>query len=212
LFEASSTNIAYEAGKTYGKFLNDLHDLNVDEIFETIPEFHNYSNRIKQFKESIQYNAFNRSNKCEREIEITFKKLDYIHTFYALKLPTRVVHSDTKITNILFDSRSFKGMLVIDLDIAMPGSTLFDYGDMVRSFTNTLNEDDPDLESIKVKLDIFEYVTKGFLESTKYFMLKSESEHMILGAKIAVLVQAIRNLTDYLNGDIYYKINYEKMK
>jgi len=209
LFEANTTDIAYEAGKTYGKFLNDLHDLSVDEIYETIPEFHNYANRIKQFKDSIQYNAYERSKKCVKEIEITFEKLDYIHTFYALKLPIRVIHSDTKVTNILFDSRSNKGRLVIDLDIAMPGSTLFDYGDMIRSFTNTLKEDDPDLDSIHVKPDIFEYVTKGFLESTKYFLLKNESEHMILGAKIAILVQAIRNLTDYLNGDIYYKINYE---
>jgi len=210
LFKANNSNIAYEAAKTYGKFLKDIHDLSVDEIYETIPEFHNYSNRIKQFKNSIQFNAFGRSKKCLKEIEITFQKLDYINTFYALNLPIRVIHSDTKIDNILFDSRSLGGRLVIDLDIAMPGSILFDYGDMIRSFTNTLKEDDPDLNSINVKSDIFEYVTKGFLESTKYFMQKKESEHMLLGAKLVILIQAIRNLTDYLNGDIYYKINYEK--
>jgi serine/threonine protein kinase len=209
LSEANTTDIAYEAAKTYGKFLNDLHDLNINEIFETIPEFHNYSNRIKQFKDSLQFNAFERSAKCKKEIETTFEKIDYIHTFYALKLPLRVIHSDTKIDNILFDSNSFSGRLVIDLDIAMPGSILFDYGDMIRSFTNTLKEDDPDLNSIKVKLDIFEFVTKGFLESTKYFMQQNESEYMLLGAKLVILVQAIRNLTDYLNGDIYYKINYD---
>jgi hypothetical protein len=209
LYEADDTAIAYEAGKTYGQFLNDLHDLSIDEIYETIPMFHNYSNRIKQFKDSLNTNAFERSKKCNREIDVTFKKIDFIHTFYALELPIRVIHSDTKITNILFDSRSLTGRLVIDLDIAMPGSTLFDYGDMIRSFTNTLKEDDPDIDSIHVKQDIFEFVTKGFLESTKCFMIKNESDNMILGAKIAILVQAIRNLTDYLNGDIYYKIDYE---
>jgi hypothetical protein len=124
-------------------------------------------------------------------------------------LPYRVIHSDTKIDNILFDASTLTGRLVIDLDIAMPGSILFDYGDMIRSLTNTLKEDDPDLNSIDVKLDIFEYVTKGFLEATKTFAQDKEVENMILGPKLAILVQAIRNLTDYLNGDIYYKINYE---
>jgi hypothetical protein len=209
LYKANNSNIAYEAAKTYGKFLRDIHDLSVNEIYETIPKFHNYSNRIAQFEDSIQFNAFERSKKSLKEIEITYQKLNYIYTFYALKLPIRVIHSDTKIDNILFDSRSLGGRLVIDLDIAMPGSILFDYGDMIRSFTNTLKEDDPDLKSINVKLDIFEYVTKGFIESTKLFMQKKESEHMLLGAKLVILIQAIRNLMDYLNGDIYYKIDYE---
>jgi hypothetical protein len=81
---------------------------------------------------------------------------------------------------------------------------------MIRSFTNTLEEDDPNLKSIKVDINIFEHVTKGFLGSTKPFILKKEVENLLLGAKLVILIQAIRNLTDYLNGDIYYKIDYDK--
>jgi len=209
LYESYNSVIAYEAAKTYGNFLSNLHDLNVNGIYETIPEFHNYSNRITQFNNSIQNNKYERSKTCQKEIDTIFQKLKYIETFYKLSLPRRVIHSDTKIDNILFDSDTLAGRLVIDLDIAMPGSILFDYGDMIRSLTNTLKEDDPDLNSIDVKLDIFEYVTKGFLEATKTFAQDKEVENLILGPKLAILIQAIRNLTDYLNGDIYYKINYE---
>ena len=91
----------------------------------------------------------------------------------------------------------------------MPGSVLYDYGDMIRSFTNTLQEDDPNLDEVDVKLDIFEQLTRGFLESTKSFISDKEAENLILGAKLVILIQAIRNLTDYLLGDVYYKTNYE---
>ncbi len=210
LFEANDPLVAYEAAKSYGKFLNDIHDLNISEIFETIPGFHNYVNRISQLNESIKNNNSDRLKFCQKEKEIISDKQKYIFQFYDLKLPIRVIHSDTKITNILFDAESRKGKLVIDLDISMPGSILYDFGDMVRSFTNTLQEDDPDVSSIDVKSDIFEQLTRGFLESTKPFILEKESKNLLLGAKLVVLIQAIRNLTDYLKGDVYYKTNYEE--
>jgi thiamine kinase-like enzyme len=209
LFEADDPVIAYEAAKSYGKFLNDIHDLNISEIYETIPGFHNYANRISQLNESIRIDNSERLRFCQKETEIILDKQKYISLFYELKLPIRVIHSDTKITNILFDADSYKGKLVIDLDISMPGSILYDFGDMVRSFTNTLQEDDPDLSSIDVKSDIFEQLTRGLLESTKPFILEKETNNLLLGAKLVVLIQAIRNLTDYLQGDVYYKINYE---
>lgn len=209
LFSADEPIIAYEAAKSYGKFLKDIHELPIDEIYETIPKFHNYSNRILQFKNSIEANKKDRLKVCNKERDLIFQKQKYIDTFYELNLPKQVIHSDTKLTNILFDAESYHGRLVIDLDIAMPGSILFDYGDMIRSFTNTLQEDDPNLSEIDVKLDIFESITKGFLESTKSFISEKEAGNLLLGAKLAVLIQAIRNLTDYLFGDVYYKINYE---
>jgi hypothetical protein len=210
LFEANDPIISYEAARSYGNFLNDLHDLNPLEIYETISEFHNYSNRILQLNESIKADSHERLKFCRKEMELIFDKQKYIDLFYNLKLPIRVIHSDTKITNILFDAESNKGKLVIDLDISMPGSILYDFGDMVRSFTNTLQEDDPDLSSIDVKLDIFEQLTRGFLESTKPFIDAKEANNLLLGAKVVILVQAIRNLTDYLLGDVYYKTNYEE--
>lgn len=210
LFEADNPAIAYEAARSYGKFLNDISDLSTAEIFETIPGFHNYSNRILQLDESVKADSHKRLKYCQKEQNLILDKQKYIDLFYNLKLPVRVIHSDTKITNILFDSDSYKGRLVIDLDISMPGSILYDFGDMVRSFTNTLQEDDPDLSSINVKIDIFEQLTRGFLESTKPFIDIKETNNLLLGAKLVVLIQAIRNLTDYLQGDVYYKTNYEE--
>jgi hypothetical protein len=209
LYTADNSNIAYEAALSYGNFLHDLHDLNVSEIYETIPGFHNYANRITLLKKAIHENTHNRLGKCQKEIDIIKKRLHYIDTFYALNLPMRVIHSDTKIDNILFDVYTMKGRLVIDLDISMPGSILYDYGDMIRSFTNALKEDDPDLNAIDVKLDIFEHVTRGFIESTNSFIQEKELGNLILGAKLIILIQAIRNLTDYLFGDIYYKTDYK---
>jgi hypothetical protein len=210
LFEADDPLIAYEAARSYGKFLNDVSDLNTSEIYETIPGFHNYSNRIAQFNESIKTDNNKRLKFCRKEKKVILDKQKYIFLFYKLQLPIRVIHSDTKITNILFDADTYIGRLVIDLDISMPGSILYDFGDMVRSFTNTLKEDDPDLSSVDVKFDIFEQLTRGFLESTKPFIVEKEINNLLLGAKLVVLIQAIRNLTDYLFGDIYYKTNYEE--
>jgi hypothetical protein len=209
LYKASSPDIAYEAAKTYGTFLGDLRDLPVSEVYETIPEFHNYANRISQLKEAIRGNSHDRLKICQKEINTILQRTKYIDAFYALELPISVIHSDTKLTNILFDARTLKGRMVIDLDIAMPGSILFDYGDMIRSFTNTLEEDDPDLKSIDVDQIVFEQITRGFLESAISFIQKKELDNLLLGAKVVILVQAIRNLADFLNGDIYYKIDYE---
>jgi len=210
LFMADKPEIAYEAAKSYGKFLKDIHDLNTSEIHETIPGFHSYSNRISQLNESIKANNKSRLKYCQKEKQLIIEKQKYIDLFSNFKLPIRIIHSDTKITNILFDSESYQGRLVIDLDLSMPASILYDFGDMVRSFTNTLQEDDPNLAAVDVKLDIFEQLTKGFLESTKSFISDKEAENLLLGAKVVILIQAIRNLTDYLLGDVYYKTNYEE--
>ena len=209
LYKAHSPEIAYEAAKTYGAFLGNLRDLPVSEIFETIPKFHNYANRIVQLKDSIQTNAGNRLNICKTEVEKALRLSKYIEEFYNLDLPISVIHSDTKLTNILFDADTLKGKMVIDLDIAMPGSILFDYGDMIRSFTNTLEEDDPHLDMIHVQRDIFEQISRGFLESARSYVKKKEVDNLLLGAKVVILVQAIRNLADFLNGDIYYKTDYD---
>ena len=209
LYAVPNPEVAYEAARTYGNFLYDLHDLEVSEIQETIPGFHNYKNRTLQLQKSIKTNYRNRIIKCRQEIDDINKRLRYIDAFYDLGLPLRVIHSDTKIDNILFDADTLKGRLVIDLDISMPGSILYDFGDMIRSFTNTLKEDDPNLNAIEVKMDIFEQISRGFLESTSSFILEKERNNLVLGAKVIILIQAIRNLTDYLNGDIYYKTDYE---
>jgi len=210
LFSTDDPEIAYEAATNYGKFLHDLHDLNPAEICETIANFHNYKNRIVQLTDAIKSNVADRLRYAENERDIVHNKLHLIERYYNLNMPIRVIHGDTKITNILFDAHSYKGKLVIDLDISMPASILYDYGDMVRSFTNTLEEDNPALDLIDVKRDIFEHLTRGFLQSTSSFATETEKANLLLGAKLVILIQAIRNLTDYLKGDVYYKIDYDR--
>jgi aminoglycoside phosphotransferase (APT) family kinase protein len=200
---------AREAARAFGNFLKRLQGLNPEDVYETIHNFHNYRDRIRKLEKSVYENSHDRKKHCPDELKFIYDRLNYVDEFYALPLPTRIIHSDTKIDNILFDDRLEKAVCVIDLDIAMPGSILFDYGDMVRSYTNRVREDEGDMSKIGVNQAVFYNLTLGFLEETIPMMTEAEIRNLLLGAKIAILIQAIRNLTDYLMGDVYYKINYE---
>ena len=200
---------ALEASRAFGNFIRRLNDLETQEVKETIKDFHNYQSRIIKLNEAARKDEMSRKIHCREELDFIEKRLPYINKFYSLSLPIRIIHSDTKIDNILFDRQLERAVCVIDLDIAMPGSVLYDYGDMVRSYTNKVKEDDPDLSLIELEHDILYYLTRGFLEETMSLLTKQEIKNLILGAKIVILLQAIRNLTDFLMGDVYYKINYE---
>ncbi len=200
---------AREAAKAFGNFLNRLDQLDPGLVFETIDNFHNYRSRIQKLNAAVKKDDLARKQHCKKELDFIENRFHYIESFYALSLPIRVIHSDAKIDNILFDGSLKKAVCVIDLDIAMPGSILYDYGDMVRSYTNKMKEDSPDLSLVKIDQEVFFQLTKGFLEETKALMSDSELKNLILGPKMIILIQAIRNLTDYLLGDVYYKIQYE---
>jgi aminoglycoside phosphotransferase (APT) family kinase protein len=146
---------ALEAARAFGNFIKRLDDLDTRKVKETIKDFHNYQSRIIKLRNAAREDTRSRTNHCDKELDFIEKRFHYINTIYSLNLPVRVIHSDTKIDNILFDSELKKAVCVIDLDIAMPGTVLYDYGDMVRSYTNTLKEDDPDLSGIEIDHDIF---------------------------------------------------------
>ncbi len=207
--QISDPNLAYEAAKAFGNYIYRLADLNPGILFETIDSFHNYRKRVHTFKDAIETDRCQRLKSCAEEVRIVEERLQYIDQFYSLEIPLRIIHSDTKIDNILFDDQLKNAICVIDLDISMPGSILFDFGDMVRSFTNSTKEDDPNFDLIKLNLEIFHLITRGFIEETFSILTHTEKEHLLLGARLAILVQAIRYLTDYLSGDIYYKIQYD---
>ncbi|GAI37229.1 unnamed protein product, partial [marine sediment metagenome] len=124
------------------------------------------------------------------------------------KIPVRVTHNDTKINNVLMDRETLKGLCVIDLDTVMPGTVLSDFGDMVRTFTNSVNEDVPDVLKVKMRLNIFRAMAEGYLSEANDFLTPVEKSNLVYGGKLITLMQGIRNLTDYLKGDVYYKINY----
>lgn len=199
---------ALEAAKAFGNFLKRLDQLDPRLVYDTIENFHNYRSRIQKLEMAVEKDDHARKQHCKEEIDFINNRIHYIESFYSLSLPLRVIHSDAKIENILFDGPVKKAVCVIDLDIAMPGSILYDYGDMVRSYTNKMKEDSPDLSMIKIDQEVFYQLTKGFLEETKTLMSDSELKNLILGPKMIILIQAIRNLTDYLMGDVYYKIQY----
>jgi thiamine kinase-like enzyme len=203
---------AYEAAKMFGKFSNYLSDLDIKQIHVTIPDFHNIVKRYETLKLSIEKDEVNRVSECRKEIDFALdrKYLCNIITnlLSEVKIPIRVTHNDTKINNVLMDRKTLKGLCVIDLDTVMPGTVLSDFGDMVRTFTNSVNEDVPDISKIKMRLNIFRAMAEGYISEAKDFLTSLEKSYLVYGSKLITLIQGIRNLTDYLKGDVYYKIDY----
>lgn len=203
---------AYAAAKAYGKFQKYLSDFNVDKCHITIEGFHNLSNRIKYLEDVIQKDPNKRLQYVQHEIN-QLENYYYIKTeFEKLKykdLPIRITHNDTKINNIMLDKETNEGICVIDLDTVMPGIILNDFGDMVRTFTSPALEDEKDFSKIEMRLKIFNALVEGYLEETINILTNDEINNLVLGSKIILFEQAIRFLTDYLAGDMYYKIDYD---
>ena len=207
-------SLAFEAASLFGRFIHELSDLPPGEIGITIPDFHDLGKRYLSFRQAIQSGLPDRKRKAAREIEI-LEHHDGLSTWYdtlvsEYGLPERVCHKDTKINNVLIDMQTRKAVCVIDLDTVMPGSILSDFGDMVRTITNNAEEDEPDTEKVFSNIRIFESLAKGFLRETLPMLKKVEADNLVFGAKYLTCMQAVRFLTDYLNGDVYYKTKYEE--
>jgi len=212
-FDVAETEAqAYEAAKMFGRFGNYLSDLDVKQIHVTIPDFHNIVKRYETLKLSIEKDEVNRVGECSEEIDFALDRKYLCNIITNLlkesKIPVRVTHNDTKINNVLMDRETLKGLCVIDLDTVMPGTVLSDFGDMVRTFTNSVNEDVPDVSKVKMRLNIFRAMAEGYLSEANDFLTPVEKSNLVYGGKLITLMQGIRNLTDYLKGDVYYKIDY----
>lgn len=203
---------AYEAAKAYGKFQKYLSDFDTSQCYITIKNFHNLSNRIKIFEEAIRLDSKKRIEGITQEIEIAKSYIFLKDEYENLKkknLPMRITHNDTKINNIMLQNESNKGLCVVDLDTVMPGIILNDFGDMVRTFTSPALEDAKDFSKVKMRLPIFDALVKGYLEELNNYLTQDEINNLVLGSKIIVYEQAIRFLTDYIAGDVYYKVEYD---
>ncbi len=209
--EVSSTDLAYEAGRAIARFQSYLTDLDPKEIADTIPHFHNTSKRIIDLQESIDRDAFHRKQEVEDLIHIAKQYECFIQDIdrdiQSGIIPTRLVHNDTKISNILFD-QDHKAICMIDLDTCMQGSVLHDFGDALRSGTNTGTEDSP--ANVSMSLELFEGYTKGYLSIAKTFLEEVELHHLAYAGILITYEQFIRFLADYLNGDSYYEIQHQK--
>lgn len=212
-FEEITPELSFEAGKAFGDFQFMLADLPEGALGETIPNFHNMEFRLQQFHEAVEANAANRLNEVQdlvNEIEKRAKAMCIQEELYREgKLTKRTNHCDTKVNNILFDENG-KVLCVIDLDTVMPGFVLSDIGDFIRTGANAGAEDDENLDRVFVNMDIFKSYTRGYMETAKAFLTPTEISLLPYGGRLLTYMQTVRFLTDYINGDTYYKIKSPK--
>jgi len=211
---AENPEIAFEAAKAFGYFQKNLIDLYPDDFFPVIKGFHNLEKRMKTFKTIVEGNPENRNQfaspeiafvKAHGHLSIRLKEL-----LESSQIPIRVVHNDTKINNVLLDKDTLKGIAVVDLDTIMPGTVLFDFGDMVRTFISPAEEDEQDLSKVELRLNIFEAIASGYLSELKDLLTKAEINNLVFGGKVMTFMIGLRFLTDFLQGDIYFKTTREK--
>lgn len=209
-FNAVTPQYAYQAGKSFGNFQSMLSDIPGEPLGETIPNFHNMENRLDSFRVAVKRNFAGRLAEVAElvaEIEKRAKEMCQCERLFREgKLPKRINHCDTKVNNMLFDNEG-NVLCVIDLDTAMPGFVMSDFGDFMRTAGNTGKEDDTNLDNVNFNMEIFKSYTKGYLESAKSFLSPIEIELLPFGARLLTYMQLVRFLADYLNGDTYYKIN-----
>ena len=204
----------YCAGETFGHFQMLLDDYPAETLHETIQDFHNTPKRVEALKEAIKNDIAGRASSVQKEIEFSLKCADEFASVAVdeLKkgtLPLRVTHNDTKINNILFDESTSKAICVIDLDTVMPGSSLYDFGDALRMGASTGAEDETNLDLVNFDVEAFKSFTKGYLSQMKDKLSPKEIELLPFSAKLLTYECGIRFLTDYLNGDTYFKIHRE---
>ncbi len=199
-------------GAAFGEFQNQLTDFDASQLVETINNFHNTADRYRIFEEAVERDAVGRAGTVKEEIEFARARKADSEVLVGLlaegKLPLRVTHNDTKLNNLLFDETDLRAVCVIDLDTVMPGLVHYDFGDSIRFGASTAAEDEKDLSKVEMDISLFEKYTEGFLSACGGRLTETELEYLAFGAKLMTYECGIRFLTDYLNGDTYFKIHY----
>lgn len=202
---------SYEAAKQFGKFTRLLNDFDPTTLKYTLPDFHNLSLRIAQFKSALKTTEAVRLVKAALEIKLIIKheNIDKIYNriIRDKEIPLRVIHHDTKINNVLFDSDD-KGLCVIDLDTVMPGYFISDVGDMMRTYLSPVNEEEQDLNKIHIRQENIKAIYDGYMEEMGSVLTDAEKALFFYAGEFMMYMQAVRFLTDYLNGDVYYHTTY----
>jgi len=206
-----TTDQAFSGGMAFGQFQKQLSDLDPTTIVEVLPNFHNIEFRMNNLREAIANDRVNRVAEVQDLLDYIFEREDKMRTILELgranKLPLRITHNDTKFNNVLLDSND-QVQCVIDLDTVMPGYVAYDFGDAIRTIINSAAEDEADLSKIVLNVPLFEAFTAGYLSEAKEFLNETEVESLIHGVHLLPYMQAVRFLTDYIDGDTYYKIAY----
>lgn len=204
----------YNAGKGFGRFQRLLDDYPVETLHETIVDFHNTPKRIEALKKAINEDCMGRADSVKEEIEYALSNSKFasvvLDGIKSGEIPIRVTHNDTKINNILFDNKTGEAVCVIDLDTVMPGSMLYDFGDALRTGGATAAEDEIDLTKVNFDIESYRNFAKGYLSEVGDVLTPMEKNLLPMGVWLLTYENGIRFLTDYLNGDVYFKIHREK--
>lgn len=207
-------DIVYNTGKAFGNFQKLLRGYPMNKLEETIKDFHNTPERYKKLMYDIKVDSEGRVEEAAREIVFIIKREEYLSLIMedlnSKRIPLRVTHNDTKVNNVMMNKDTGDFLAVIDLDTVMPGSMLFDYGDGIRSTASTASEDETDLNKVSLDLELFKAYTDGYLSEMAPYLEYEEASLMAESILIITLELAIRFLNDYINGDTYFKTNYEK--
>jgi len=204
-----NTRQAYQAARAFGSFQDLVSDLPVGEIEETIPDFHHTRKRFDRLMEVVAEDPIGRLDAAREEVEFVRNRESIVDRLLDLQaagqIPVRITHNDTKINNVMIDQESDEAVCVIDLDTVMPGLALYDFGDLVRSATSPAAEDERDLSKVKMQMSMFEALAEGYLDAAGSFLNTTEIDHMAFSGRLITLEIGIRFLTDFLEGDTYFK-------
>lgn len=210
---AEKPGLFYNSAKAFGRFQKLLSDYPAETLTETIEKFHNTVNRYKNFEIAVAEDKMGRAKDVQKEIEFVKARKDDCSIVLDLiekkEIPLRVTHNDTKLNNIMMDNETNEGICVIDLDTVMPGSVFYDFGDSIRFGASSAAEDETDLSKVYMDINLFEEYVDGFLSEAGETLTKKEYELLAFSAKLLTLECGIRFLTDYLEGDTYFKIHRE---
>lgn len=207
----SSPAQAYQAGRAFGMFQDQLVDLPGERLFETIPDFHNTRKRFAAFQEAVGRDHYNRAKDAQLEIEFALKREPMVGVILKAmekgRIPERITHNDTKFNNVMLDVLTGEAMCIVDLDTVMPGCALYDFGDMVRTTTSPTLEDEKDLSKVRMNMAMFKKLAEGYLSTARRFLTKAEKQLIAFSGKLITFEIGIRFLTDFLSGDTYFRIH-----
>ena len=211
-FQSATPELFEASARAFGRFQFMLQGYPAETLHETIVNFHNTEDRYAKFIAALEADKMGRAKDIQAEIEfVTSRKADCSVALQALRdgiLPLRVTHNDTKLNNILIDRDSHEGICVIDLDTTMPGLAINDFGDSIRFGANHSKEDEKDLSKVNFDIELYEVYTRGFIQGANGGLTENELKYLPWGARLMTLECGIRFLTDYLDGDHYFRIHY----
>lgn len=207
----TSEHEAESAAKAFGHFSCALSDLDATDLEDVIPQFHYLPGRIEQLKAAAAKDVAGRLSECSAWVDFALTQQSLLQELEkaSTKLPLRTCHNDTKINNMLYDKRDMSSLAIIDLDTCMKGYLMYDFGDMVRTFTSPEEEDSTNLDKVEVRESIFAAICRGYLAELGDVLTLDEKQSLWLGARVICLMIGVRFLTDHLNGDVYFNVHHE---